>query len=67
MTTVVIDAREKFLRRQIERAYEIAKHYRDVLNDPTSAVWVEDWAAHAEFELEQLIEHRREMLEEEED
>jgi hypothetical protein len=55
MTTVVIDAREKFLRRQIERAYQIAEHYH-ALNDPASAAWFEDWVDRAEFELEQFDE-----------
>ena len=49
----VIPAREKFLRRQIERAWELAEHYRTTLNDPTSAAWFEDWAWRTEFELEQ--------------
>jgi hypothetical protein len=36
---------------QIERAWEIAEHYR-TLNDPISAAWFEDWVWRAEFELE---------------
>jgi hypothetical protein len=49
----IIAAREKFLRRQIERAWEIAEHY-DALNDPDSASVFEYWAWNAEFELKQL-------------
>jgi hypothetical protein len=52
MTTVVIPARERFIRRQIERAWEIAEHYR-ALNDLDSAWVFEDWAGRAEFELGQ--------------
>jgi len=53
----IIPAREKFIRRQIERARELAEHYR-TLNDPTSAAWFEDWAWRAELELEQLAERK---------
>jgi len=49
--TTVIPAREKFIRRQIERAREIADHY-DALNDPDSAYVFVCWAERAELELE---------------
>jgi hypothetical protein len=51
-SVVVFDARKKFLRRQIERAREIAEHY-DALNDPDSAWVFTYWADHAELELDQ--------------
>ena len=57
----IIVAREKFLRRQIERAWEIAEHYR-ALNDPISAAWFEDWVWRVEFELEQRGPIKREEL-----
>ena len=50
---VVIPAREKFIRRQIERAREIADHY-DALNDPDSAYSFWCWADRAQLELDQL-------------
>jgi hypothetical protein len=53
MSTVVIDARTEFLRRQIERAREIAEHY-DALNDPDSAWAFMYWADRAQLELDQL-------------
>jgi hypothetical protein len=51
MTDRVIPARERFIRRQIERARGVAAHY-DALNDPDSAWVFEYWAQHAEAELE---------------
>jgi hypothetical protein len=50
----IIHARKIFIHRQIDRAWEIAEHYR-ALNDPTSAATFEDWACRAEFELEQWL------------
>jgi hypothetical protein len=54
MTEPIIGGHEKFIRRQIVRALEIAEHYR-ALNDPTSAATFEEWAWNAEFKLEQQI------------
>jgi hypothetical protein len=51
MSNIVILAREEFIRRQIERAREVAAYY-DALNDPDSAWVFEYWAQHAEAELE---------------
>jgi hypothetical protein len=53
MSATVIPAREKFIRRQIERARELADRY-DALNDPDSAWVFHYWAERAEVELEQL-------------
>jgi hypothetical protein len=47
----VIPAREKFIRRQIEHAREIAAYY-DALPDPDSAAVFLEWAWRAEIELE---------------
>jgi hypothetical protein len=51
MTKPIIHGNEKFIRRQIERAREIAEHYH-ALNDPDSAWVFEYWASDAEFELD---------------
>jgi hypothetical protein len=53
MSTNTIDAREKFIQRQIDRAWEIAEYY-DALGDFTSAAVFQEWAWRAEAELEQL-------------
>jgi hypothetical protein len=49
-TPSVIPAREKFIRRQIEHAWEIAAYYH-ALPDPDSAAVFEEWAWRAEAEL----------------
>ena len=59
--TVVIPAREKFIRRQIERAREIAARY-DALGDSDSARVFHYWAERAEVELEQLAKQNREAV-----
>ena len=59
MSATIIAAREKFIRRQIERAWELAEHYR-TLNDPTSAAWFEDWVWRAEAELAALDDNNGE-------
>ena len=51
--TVIIPAREKFIRRQIEHARKVAEHY-DALNDPDSAWVFVYWADRAQLELDQL-------------
>jgi hypothetical protein len=55
--TIIIRAREKFIRRQTERALEIAEHYR-ALNDPDSAAVFDDCSGRAEFELEQMARRK---------
>jgi hypothetical protein len=57
MSINTIDAREKFIQRQIDRAWEIAEYY-DKLGDFTSAAVFQDWAWRAEAELEQQLKQR---------
>jgi hypothetical protein len=57
MSMNTIDAREIFIRRQIDRAWEIAEYY-DALGDFTSAATFEDWAWRAEAELKQQLKQR---------
>jgi hypothetical protein len=55
MSDIVIDAREKFLRRQIELARKTADYYEG-LHDLDSAWTFRDCADKAEFELDRLTE-----------
>src|SRR5262249_11037457 len=45
--SIITRARKKFIRRQIERARELAEHYH-ALNDPDSAATFEFWALETE-------------------